>query len=266
MTLLDAIILGIIQGATEFLPVSSSGHSVLLPALLGMAQPDLAASVIAHLGTLLAVVIYFARDLWGIMVAALASLRDRQLMATAESRLAWYIVVGCIPAALLGLALESWFEALFHNPRWAALFLLATAVILITGERLLSGHKKLADMTWLDAIVIGLFQAVALLPGVSRSGSTIMAGLMRGLNRELAARYSFLLSVPIIFGAGLVEIAKLFSADIAIPIAPLVATFVTSALVGYGCIYFLMAWLRQRSLYPFAIYCALFGIGFLLFG
>ncbi|MCP5095272.1 MAG: undecaprenyl-diphosphatase UppP [Chloroflexi bacterium] len=266
MTLFEAIILGIIQGATEFLPISSSGHSILIPAIFNLSETTLAASVVAHLGTLLAVIIYFFHDLWAIFTAALSSLRDRAPMATTESRLAWYIVVGSIPAAILGLLLEDWFESLFQNARWAALFLIGTAVILIIGERLISGQKTLEQMNWLDAIIIGLFQALALLPGISRSGSTIMAGLIRGLDRELAARYSFLLSVPIIFGAGLVQVPQMISEGAGSSFGILMAIFITSAVVGYACIYFLMAWLRERNLYPFAIYCALFGIGYLLLG
>lgn len=264
MTIIEALILGIIQGATEFLPISSSGHSILVPTILGFGQPTLGMSVIAHLGTLLAVVIYFHEDIWKIIVTALKSLKEGQPMGYPESRLAWYIVVGSIPAALAGVLLEAQFETIFANARWAAIFLIGTAVILVIGERLLSGQKQLANMTWFDALVIGLFQAFALLPGISRSGSTIMAGLTRGLNRELAARYSFLLSVPIIFGAGLVQIADLLTTGFTVPPSILIIIFLTSAVVGYLCIHLLITWLRQRNLYPFAIYCAAFGLLLLL--
>jgi len=185
-------------------------------------------------------------------------------MAYPESRLAWYIVVGSIPAALAGVLLEAQFEMLFANARWAAAFLIGTAAILIIGERLLSGQKQLASMTWLDALVIGLFQAVALLPGISRSGSTIMAGLTCGLNRELAARYSFLMSVPVIFGAGLLQLSEPLAGNLRVGLPILLATFVTAAVVGYLCIHLLITWLRQRNLYPFALYCATFGLLFLL--
>ncbi|MCB8945553.1 MAG: undecaprenyl-diphosphatase UppP [Ardenticatenaceae bacterium] len=266
MTIIEAIILGIIQGATEFLPISSSGHSVLVPAVFGLSQPTLGMSVVAHLGTLLAVVIYFHRDLWQIIRMTLKSLQERQPMAYSESRLAWYIVVGSVPAAAVGLLFEDWLADIFTHPQWAAVFLMGTAVILVIGERLLSGRKQLADMTWLDAIIIGLFQALALLPGISRSGSTIMAGLTRGLNRELAARYSFLMSVPVIFGAGLVQLRDMLSGNLQVGLPILAATFITSAIIGYLCIHFLLTWLRQRNLYPFAIYCAAFSLLFLLFG
>ena len=263
MTPIEAFILGIIQGATEFLPVSSSGHSVLIPALLGLSQPTLGMSVIAHLGTWLAVIIYFARDLWQIALGTIISLKERQI--TTETRLVWHLIISCIPAAVVGLLFKDWFTALFTNARWAAVFLIGTAVVLIIGEKLLSGQKQLAEMTAYDALVIGLFQMAALFPGLSRSGSTIMAGLIRGLNRELAARYSFLLSVPIILGAGLVELPSLIETGFIAQLSILLTVFFTSAVVGYLCIHFLMTWLRQHSLYPFAIYCATFGLLFLIF-
>ena len=265
MNIFEAFILGIIQGATEFLPVSSSGHSVLIPAVFGLSQPTLGMSIIAHLGTWLAVVIYFARDLWHIATTAVTSLKEGQFMAYPESRLVWHIIISCIPAALVGFLFKDWFTALFTNARRAAFFLIGTAAILIIGERLLSGQKQLAEVTEQDALIIGLFQVVALFPGLSRSGSTIMAGLIRGLNRELAARYSFLISVPIILGAGLVELPGLLRTGFVAQLPVLLTTFFTSAIVGYLCIHFLMSWLRRRSLYPFAIYCAIFGLLFLLF-
>lgn len=266
MSILEAIILGIVQGATEFLPVSSSGHSILIPTVFGLTQPDLNAVVVAHLGTLLAVLIYFFQDLIAIGRATLQGIIERAPMKTAESRLGWFIVVGSIPAALVGLLLEEWFEAVFGDPRWAAGFLLLTAVLLVLGERLRSGHKTLEKMTWTDAILIGLFQMMALLPGVSRSGSTIVGGLLRGLDRALAARYSFLMSVPVILGAGLLQAIELVQEpNWTSQLPAMTATFVSAAVVGYGCIYFLIAWLRKRSLYPFAIYCASFGLLFLLF-
>lgn len=265
MSYLEALILGIVQGATEFLPISSSGHSVLVPVIMGFDTPGLNAVVVAHLGTMLAVLVYFFEDIKGIVTDVMDGLVRRQPLYSAEARLGWFIVVGTIPAAVAGLLLESWFETVFADPRWAALFLIGTAVLLITGERLRSGEKKLAQMTWLDAIIIGIFQMFALLPGISRSGSTIVGGLIRGLDRTLAARYSFLMSAPIIFGAGLFQgIDMVREGGWQSELGPLLVIFITSAVVGYGCITFLLAWLRQRSLYPFAAYCILIGGLFLL--
>jgi undecaprenyl-diphosphatase len=263
MTLIEAIILGIIQGATEFLPVSSSGHSILVPPLLGLGDPGLTAVIIAHQGTLLAVLIYFWRDVVAIVRGVLRGLAERAPLGNPEARLGWLLVLGCIPAAVIGLLFEDSFERVFSDTRWAAGFLLVTALLLVLGERMVSGRKTISGIGPVDAILIGLFQMFALFPGVSRSGSTIVGGLSRGLGREEAARFSFLLSIPVVAGAGLLSLRGLFSAD-AESLLALLVTFVVSLLVGLGSIHFLMQWLRTRKLYPFAIYCAAFGIFSLL--
>jgi undecaprenyl-diphosphatase len=266
MSIIEAIILGIIQGATEFLPVSSSGHLVLLPALFEMTPPDLTMVGLVHLGTLMAVLVYFRRDLWDIGTAVLVGLRDRAPMGTTNARLGWFIVVGCIPAAVTGFLLEDFFDGLFGQPTWAAFFLLVTAGLLVLGEKLISGRKSLATMTWSDTIIIGLFQTMALIPGISRSGSTIVGGLLRGLDRPTAARYSFLLGVPVIFGAGLLSLVDIVTAPVlTTSLAAYAAAFVTAAVVGYLCIAFLLNWVKQHSLYIFAAYTALLGSGFLLY-
>jgi undecaprenyl-diphosphatase len=266
MSIIEAIILGIIQGATEFLPVSSSGHLVLLPTIFNMTQPDLTMVGLVHLGSLLAVLIYFRQDLWHIITAVLAGLRDRDPMGTTNSRLGWFIVVGCIPAAVTGFLLEDFFDSIFSQPTWAAFFLLVTAGLLVLGEKLMSGDKSFDTMTWSDTIVIGLFQTLALFPGISRSGSTIVGGLLRGLDRSMAARYSFLLGVPVILGAGLLSIIDIATEPVlTTSIAAYAAAFASAALVGYICIYFLLSWVRNHSLYIFAVYCALLGGGYLLY-
>jgi undecaprenyl-diphosphatase len=265
MSILEALFLGFLQGATEFLPISSSGHLVLVPAILNLTPPSLALIAIAHEGTLLAVLIYFRRDLWAIITAVLSGLVARDPMGSTESRLGWYIAVGSIPAAAAGLLAASFFEEVFGQPSIVAFFLLVTAALLVSGERRLSGVKSLAEMSWLDGIVIGLFQMLALFPGISRSGSTITAGLWRGLNRETAARYSFLLGIPAILGAGLLAMGDLIgSGEIATQWPVMLAAFTAAAITGYACIYFLLAWLRSHSLYIFAIYCTLLGGGYLL--
>ena len=265
MSIIEAVLLGILQGATEFLPVSSSGHLVLFPAIFGMTQPNLSLIAIAHEGTLLAVLIYFRHDLWEIIKAVLNGIKERAPLRDTNSRLGWYIAVGSIPAAAAGLLFEDSFEEVFGNPTAAAFFLLVTAGLLVVAERLLTGKKMLADMSWWDAIIIGLFQMLALLPGISRSGSTITAGIWRGLNRGTAARYSFLLGVPAILGAGLLALADIAgSGDISSQWPVYVATFLAAAVTGYACIYFLLTWLRSHTLYIFAVYCALLGGGFLL--
>lgn len=263
MNLLEAIILGIVQGATEFLPVSSSGHSILIPALFSLKEPTLNEVVIAHQGTLLAVLIYFFRDFWRIGSAWLQGIVQQKPFATTDSRVGWFILVGTIPAAIGGILLEEYFSTVFGNPVTVACLLFVTAAFLIIGERLHSGHKTLQEMSTVDALVIGLFQLIALLPGVSRSGSTIVGGLLRGLDRPIAARYSFLLGSVAIAGAGLLSLRD-FSADAGLNPTNLIVVFVVSAVVGYACIHFLLEWLKKRSLYPFAIYCILFASFFLL--
>lgn len=265
MTLLEAIFLGIIQGATEFLPISSSGHTLLVPSLLRMPEPGLSLIAIAHQGTLLAVLIYFWRDLWAIARGVLKGIQTGRPLASDESRLGWYIVAGSIPAAVAGLTLEDFFESVFGEPVFAAAFLLATAGLLVVAERLYSGHKELAEMKAVDAIIVGLFQMLALLPGISRSGSTITGGLWRGLDRATSARFSFLLGIPAILGAGMLALLDIFEASNVTAQAPAyTATFLAAGISGYACIHFLLTWLRQHSLYPFAAYCATFGLFYLL--
>lgn len=265
MSLLEAILIGIIQGATEFLPISSDGHLVLIPAIFGLSQPDLVLIGLVHAGTLVAIVSYFARDLWRIGRAWLAGIVRRAPWAEADSRLGWLMILGSIPAAIVGLALKDFFEQQFQSPTVAAAGLLVTAAFLVIGERLLRGTKTLDRLTAVDTLIIGAFQVLALLPGVSRSGTTIAAGLWRGLDRPTAARFSFLVGLPAIAGAGLLSILEIFNAQGTLPNGHYLAAFITAAVVGYGCIAFLLSWVKRHSLYPFAIYCAVFGVLYLLF-
>lgn len=266
MSIIEAIFLGILQGATEFLPVSSSGHLVLVPTILDITAPDLALIGLVHLGTLVAVLIYFRRDLWDIVVGVLRGLAERKPLGTTNARLGWFIVVGCIPAALAGLLLQDFFDSVFSHPNWAAFFLLVTAVLLVIGERMISGKKTFDTMNWLDTIVIGLFQMTALFPGWSRSGSTIVGGLLRGFDRPTAARYSFLLGVPVILGAGLLSLLDIVTAEVmAFSTAVYVSAFLAAAISGYICIAFLLSWVRSHSLYIFAVYTAVLGGGYLLY-
>ncbi len=265
MSLLEAIIIGIIQGATEFLPISSDGHLVLIPAIFGLTQPDLVLIGLVHAGTLLAIVSYFARDLWAILKAVVAGLIQRKPFADDNARLGWLMVLGSVPAGIVGLALKDWFEQQFESPIIAAVGLLVTAVFLVVGERLLRGVKTIPQLTWLDTLIIGTFQVLALLPGVSRSGTTIAAGLGRGLDRPSAARFSFLVGLPAIAGAGLLAILDIFTAQGSLPLGHYAAAFVTAAVVGYLCIAFLLTWLKSHSLYLFAAYCATVGTLYLLY-
>ena len=264
MSLLEAILIGIIQGATEFLPISSDGHLVLVPTVFGLTPPDLVLIGLVHAGTLLAILSYFWRDLIAIARDVLAGLAQRQPLATPNARLGYWMVLGSIPAGIVGLLALDFFEAQFGSPTVAAAGLLVTAAFLVIGERLKSGTKSLDRLTWLDALIIGSFQVLALFPGISRSGTTIAAGLGRGLDRLTAARFSFLVGLPAIAGAGLLSIIDIFSAQGSLPMGHYAAAFVAAAVVGYGCIAFLLNWLKRHTLYPFAIYCAVAGLLYLL--
>ena len=270
MNLFQAFFLGILQGATEFLPVSSSGHLVLVPWLLGWASPGLAFDAVVHWGTALAVIAYFWRD-WVSLVRALTLRRLRAdpslepSQGSRDARLAWFIVLGTVPAALIGWLLEDFFEEMFARPAAAAAFLLVTAALLTASERFGRRERDLDALAWPDALLVGLAQALAIFPGISRSGATIAAGLARGLRREPAARFSFLLATPVILGAGLLKVVDLAQmGGLAAQVPTLAIGFVAAGVVGFGCIHFLLRYLQRRRLYPFAVYCAIAGVACLV--
>ena len=260
--IIQAIVLGFVQGATEFVPVSSSGHLVIVPWLLGWPSPSLLFDTVLHWGTLLSIVLVFWRDLWTNFVATLLSMVRRSL-ADPMARLGWFIVVGSIPAVFAGFLLKDPIEALFSDPLAAAGFLLVTAVLLAGSEQLARRRiptDTLTTMRWPQSIVIGLAQAIALAPGISRSGSTMAAGLGMGLRREDAARFSFLLGTPAFLGAGLLQLNDALAAGSSAVVAQapaLVTGFLVSALVGFVAIRGLLAYLRRHSLNVFAVYCVI---------
>lgn len=261
MSWIQALLLGLLQGATEFLPVSSSGHLVLVPWLLGWPAPGLAFDTLVHWGTAVAVVGYFWRDWLELLKGAWEAVRSRSLNDP-RARLALWIVVATVPGALAGWLLEDFFEGMFARPAAAAGFLLVTASILTLVESWSRREKELPQMTWLDALLVGLAQAAAILPGISRSGSTIAAGMARGQKRQHAARFSFLLSTPVILGAGLLQLTNLAEVGgLTGQLPMLVVGFLAALLAGLACIHFLLRYLQRRPLYPFAIYCALVGLG-----
>lgn len=262
--MLQALILGLVQGVTEFLPISSSGHLVLVPWLLGWEDPGLAFDAFLHLGTLVAVLVYFWRDLWGLALAWVGSLRGRGL-SDPQARVAWLIIWGTLPAAIMGFTLEGLFERLFAAPGWVSILLLVTGLLLLLGERARKSEGRMESLTWLDALLVGLAQGVAIAPGISRSGATISAGLWRGLGREEAARFSFLLATPAIVGANLLqlwELAKLSGTWEAASM--LLWGFLAAAASGYLAIRFLLGFLKRRSLHPFSVYCFFLGTLMLL--
>jgi undecaprenyl-diphosphatase len=274
VNLFQALLLGILQGASEFLPISSSGHLVLVPWLLNWPAPGLTFDAVVHWGTAAAVVAYFWRDWVTLVGAAIHTLRETGFFrrnpvsrgaepsqGSTDARLAWLILLGTIPAAVIGYLFDDFFETMFARPVAAAGFLLVTAALLTASERIGRREHDLDSLTWSDALLVGLAQALAIFPGVSRSGATIAAGLTRNLKRASAARFSFLLATPIILAAGLFKLVDLAEAGgLASQGSALILGFVAAAVVGYGCIHFLMRYLQQRRLYPFAVYCAVAGI------
>jgi undecaprenyl-diphosphatase len=254
MGLLAAAILGLVQAATEFLPVSSTAHLLVFGELLGHSLEDerfRAFVTIIQSGTTLAVIAYFREDLWRLAAAAATSLRRLDLLGTPDARLAWFIALGTVPAAVAGKLLERRIEALGN---WViAASLVAWGLVLLVAERLARHVRTVADVGARDALLIGLGQAAALVPGTSRSGATITTGMLLGLKREDAARFSFLLSVPIILGAGAYKLAKalpVLRGEPAWRSATLVGTAVALA-GGYAVIGWLLAWLRTRTTYVF---------------
>jgi undecaprenyl-diphosphatase len=264
MDTIQAIILGIVQGATEFIPVSSSGHLVLVPWLFGWDPPGLVFDTMVHWGTLVAVLAYFWRDWLELITAWVRALLSWD-WRDANARLMSLLVLGTIPAAVIGYLFEDFFEALFGQPVWAAIFLLVTAGLLALSEWLGSRERSLDGLRWPDALAVGFGQAAAIAPGISRSGATISVGMLRGVDRPAAARFSFLLATPIIFGAGVFKLADLFSMpDVSSQVPVLVAGFLAAAATGYLCIWFLLRYLQRGSLYPFAVYCLWVGLSCLV--
>lgn len=253
VTVGQALVLGIVQGVGEFLPISSTAHLALTPWLLGWPDPGLAFDVALHLGTLIAVVAFFWRD-W-VELLAEGLLRGR----SAERRLFWSLVVATVPGAIAGLLLEDKAATTFRSPVLIALALMVMGWVLYWADRRRGrGGLDISSVTGTDALLIGLSQAVAIIPGVSRSGATMTAGLLRGLSREAAARFSFLMSTPIIFGAGLVSVRKLGAGDLAA--LPFWVGVATAAVAGAASIGFLLRYLRRGSFRAFAFYRLALGL------
>ncbi|TGE32275.1 undecaprenyl-diphosphatase UppP [Desulfosporosinus sp. Sb-LF] len=259
MTVLHALILGIVQGLGEFLPISSSAHLVLIPWLFGWEDPGLTFDVALHMGTLLAVVLYFWND-WVRLIRA--ALRRR---ASNDKRIFWYLIVATIPGGLFGLALEKKAETIFRSPLLIGTMMIVMGILLYLADRKRQ-LRKMDTMTLADAVWIGLSQALAIIPGVSRSGSTMTMARFLDLTREDAARFSFLMSTPIIMGAGLLKLRHLTMASINLPFS---VGVISSFVVGILSISFLLRYLRTSNFGLFVGYRFLIGIvviGFALAG
>ncbi len=261
MTFLQSLILGIIQGLTEFLPISSSAHLVLVPYLFNWSIPESQVfpfDVLVQIGTLLAVILYFWKDLLAVIKAFVNGLIQRKPFAEADSRLGWYLILATIPAGIAGLFLKSQIEAAFSNPKLTAYFLFGTALLLLAGEFFSRKTRVLHQMKWLDALWIGIFQALSIFPGISRSGSTITGGLTRNFDRPAAARFSFLMSIPVMIAAGVMSISDLLEVPDLGKFLPVIAVgFITAAIVGYLSIHWLLSFIKNHSFVYFAFYCIL---------
>ena len=258
MNALQAIVLGIVQGLTEFLPISSTAHLRIVPAFLGWDDPGAAFTAVVQLGTMLAVVVYFRRDLWNITRGWLAGLRDPALRATEESRLGWYIILGTIPISIIGLAFKDTIENQFRTLELIGTALIVFSFFMLAAERRSRRDRELDDLTVRDAVLIGCAQALALVPGVSRSGATITAGLFLDFERTTAARYSFLLSVPAVVLSGLFEMRHIVDGGGA-PVGATILATILAFISGYASIAWLLRWVAHHSIGVFATYRIVLG-------
>jgi undecaprenyl-diphosphatase len=258
-TIAQALIMGIVQGITEFLPISSSGHLILVPYILGWNGGfinSLAFSVMLHMGTLVALLVYFRRDWLELIPAGLATIRDRSFRGDRNRKLAWLILVSTIPAVIAGPILNDTLESAVRAAGVVAVTMVLGGAILWLADRRGAKDRDLDRLTFPQSLVIGVAQALALVPGISRSGISISAGLLVGLTRESAARFSFLMATPVIAGAGAFETLKLIRGEAGpdLQIAPLVVGMVAALVSGLAAIHFLLRYLRSNSLTVFVVY------------
>ena len=258
MDVLQAIVLGIVQGLTEFLPISSSAHLLIVPKLLGWSDPGAAFTAIIQLGTMLAVVIFFWRDIVRIMWTWLRSLWTRELRDDLDARMGWYIGLGTIPISVIGLAFSDSIETQARNLWLNATMLILLGLAMLLAEQLSRQGRVLGDITLRDGLIVGGFQALALIPGVSRSGSTITGGLFLGLSREAAARYSFLLSIPAVVLSGLFELRGI-GGNGGPGLTPTIIATVVSFVIGYASIAWLLRYVTRHSILIFVVYRVFLG-------
>ena len=264
MSVLQAVVLGAVQGLTEFIPISSSGHLVIVPELFGWDEPGLAFDVLLHVGSLLALLVYFSGDLIDLTRGAIQGDQSSRRIVT-------LLAIGTIPAALAGFFLSDYFEGSFGDAKSSALQLLVTAAILVAGEQALSHHSKrtartgaklreMSDLRTGDAVAIGVAQAISILPGISRSGATLATGLGLAMKRSDAARFVFLLAIPALAGAAVFKVPEIAGSGLGVGAG--IAGFAVSLLTSYAAIAALIKYLKTNTLYPFAAYCVIAGIAF----
>ena len=267
MTVFEAFILGIVQGVTEFLPVSSSAHLVIVPQLFNFPVPSVTFDVLLHVATLIAVVGYFIGDVSKMAISLFAARRMGREEVRYWRRLFAWLVIGSVPAAIIGAALSGFFEDLFSSTAAIGSFLGVTSCLLwgadFATDRAVRAKRQgaaLGDMTPLDALIVGFYQALAIAPGLSRSGATITAGIFLGFDRQTAARFAFLLSIPAILGAFLFKLNDLGGSSGGYGAAALLVGFVAALVSGFLAVRFMMRYLRQHRLRPFAIYTLVLGL------
>ena len=253
MTTFQAIVLGIVQGLTEFLPISSSGHLRIVPALFGWQDPGAAFTAVTQLGTIAAVILYFIGDLWRILTTWARSLLEPKLRGNIDARLGWYMILGTIPIAVLGLVFENQIDTVARDLRLIAGTLIVLGLVLWLADRSTQQRKDVTDLTLRDGLIYGAAQALALIPGVSRSGATFSAGRLLGYTRTAAARYSFLLSVPAVLASGLFKLKDIGAGDGPALGLTLIATLL-AFVTGYASIAWLLRYVSRHSYTPFVLY------------
>lgn len=265
MDILQALILGIIEGLTEFLPVSSTGHLTIAENVMGLDIDDKAVTAftaVIQMGAILAVIIYFRADIWRIISAWTRGLVKPEVRGTFDHRMGWYVIVGTIPVAIVGFFGKDLITGALRNLWWVAAGLLGWSVVMVVAERLATQRRHERDLGMRDAIIIGLFQCFALIPGVSRSGATISAGLFTGLDRVTATRMSFFLSIPALTAAGLFELPSALGGDI--PIAATVVGTVVSFVVAYVAVAWLLRFVAHHPITWFVIYRVALGVALII--
>ncbi|MGD9695951.1 MAG: undecaprenyl-diphosphate phosphatase [Thermoleophilia bacterium] len=260
MSWFEAAILGIVQGLTEFLPISSTGHLRIVPAFAGWEDPGALFTAVVQLGTMLAVVIYFWRDLVRIVRAWFLSLRDPAMRSDMDARMGWYVILATIPIGVFGLAFHNQIESGARNLYLIGVVLIVLGLILLAAEIVGKRVRTLEEVTRRDAIWVGLAQALALVPGTSRSGATITAGLFLGMEREAAARFSFLLSIPAVVLSGLYGLVDIVTGDSDVSMGALTVSVVFAFILGYASIAFLLRFLANHSTGIFVVYRVVLGI------
>ncbi|HYI80801.1 MAG TPA: undecaprenyl-diphosphate phosphatase [Thermoleophilaceae bacterium] len=262
MSLIEAIVLGILQGLTEFLPISSSAHQLIVPAMLGWEDPGAAFTAVTQLGTEAAVLIYFRNDIWSIATVWLRSLYRPVLRSTVHARMGWYLIVATIPIGLLGLTFETQIENGARDLYLVGTVLIVFGLVLGYADRVGTHERELGQISTRDGILIGLAQSLALIPGVSRSGATMSAGLLLGLDRTAAARFSFLLAIPAVVLSGLFQLASVLSGEEGNgePLGYILLATVIAFFVGYAAIAWLLRYLTTHSVRLFVGYRVVLGV------